>query len=192
MNTLSRFCRVAAASVLCAVPRMVLAQADAPPAPAPRYAPAYTENRLQVLTVPADSLHFEERRPRVWGAIMELGLPSGAVATLVVFADGTTSLYSSAGGGILGVGQQRGVRGLSDAFLRAAQRANGVLEDAPAEDFPFPSPGRVRFYLRTNGGVRTGEAGEEELKGGRHRLSALFNAGQSVLDEVRPRRQPTP
>jgi hypothetical protein len=195
MKTRSRLSlALVALAAACVLPRAAAAQADAAEAPAEagRLSPAYTQNRTQVLTVHADSLAWEGRRPRVWGAIMEMETPSGGMATLVVFADGTTSLYSSAGGGIVGVGQQRGVRGLSDAFLRQAGRANGGLEDATGAEYPHPESGRVRFYLRTSTGVRTAEAGEAELRAGRHPLSALFTAGHAVLDEIRPRRAATP
>jgi hypothetical protein len=194
MHTLARLCSAAGFAAICLFPRAALAQAAevAATAPRPRLSPTYMEMRQQAVTVPGDSLHFERRRPRVWGAVMELGLASGGVATLVVYADGTTSLYSSAGGGILGAGQLRGVRGTSDAFLRAAQPHHATFEAAPQGELPYPDPGRVRFYLRTNAGIRTAEAGEDELKTGSHRLSPLFRAAQAVLDELRPRRQDPP
>src|SRR5689334_9394559 len=43
------------------------------------------------------------RLPRVWAVLMETGYP-GAVATLAALADGTTSLYLSSGGGMIGAG----------------------------------------------------------------------------------------
>jgi hypothetical protein len=191
MNALSRLFSAAAIAALCAVPRAALSQAaEADPPTGPRHSPVYLQMRGEALSIPPEQLAFERgRRPRVWGAIMELGLASGGVATLVVYADGTTSLYSSAGGGILGVGSQSGVRDASDAFLQAAQPLHAALEAVPGGELPLPAPGRVRFYLRTNAGVRTAEAGEDELKAGGHRLTALFTTGQAVLDEVRPRRQ---
>ena len=44
-----------------------------------------------------------ERFPNVFGVVMDMTYPSG-VATLVTFADGTASLYTSTGGGIIGGG----------------------------------------------------------------------------------------
>ncbi len=44
----------------------------------------------------------------VWGALMETGYPRGT-ATLVALADGTTSLYLSGGGGIIGGGSHEAV-----------------------------------------------------------------------------------
>lgn len=186
MRTLSRLVPAAAAIVLLGIaPRAAAAQAaDSAPSGGAQHSPVYGEMRQQALTTSPDELEFEGRRPRVWGSMMELGLPSGHVATLVVFADGTTSLYSSAGGGIVGSGSQRTVRRASDEFLEAATAANRGMADAA--ESPIPAPGRVRFYLHTNAGLRTAEAGEEELKAGTHALSALYAAGQAVLTQVRP------
>jgi hypothetical protein len=198
MNALSRLWpALAAAALLSAAPAAAQAQAAADEqASGARHSPAYTQLRQQALTMTANELELERGRPpRLWGAIMELGLPSGAVATLVVFVDGTTSLYSSAGGGIVGAGAQRVVRNASEEFLEAAEGANrSMAAHASAEEFPHPAPGRVRFYLRTTGGVRTAEAGEDELKAGSHALSSLYTAGQGVLAQVRPlnTNQPNP
>lgn len=179
-------CSAAAAALALAgvVPRGAAAQAaEAGPA-APQHSPVFSQMRQEALTAPPEEMQFEGRRPRVWGSVMELGLPTGRVATLVVFADGTTSLLSSAGGGIVGSGSQRTVRRASDEFLEEAAEANRGMADAA--ESPLPAPGRVRFYLRTNAGLRTAEAGEDELKAGGHALSELYTAGQAVLAQVRP------
>jgi hypothetical protein len=175
----------AALALLGTVPQGLAAQAaPADPAAATQHSPVYSQMRQEALTGSPDDLQFEGRRPRVWGSVMELGLASGRVATLVVFADGTTSLLSSAGGGIVGSGSQRTVRRASEEFLEEA--AEAVRGTAEAAESPLPGPGRVRFYLRTNGGLRTAEAGEDELKAGGHALSELYAAGQAVLQQVRP------
>lgn len=185
MRTLSRLFPAAAAFVFLGIaPRAAAAQAADSARSGAQHSPVYGEMRQQALTTSPDELEFEGRRPRVWGSMMELGLSSGHVATLVVFADGTTSLYSSAGGGIVGSGSQRTVRLASDEFMEAATAANRGMTDAA--ESPIPAPGRVRFYLRTNAGLRTAEAGEVELKAGTHALSALYTAGQAVLTQVRP------
>jgi hypothetical protein len=185
MSAFSRLWPAAAAlALLSIVPRAAAAQAAEAEAPGSQHSPVYGQMRQEALTTPPEELEFERRWPRVWGSLMELGLPSGAVATLVVFADGTTSLYSSAGGGIVGSGSQRTVRQASEAFMQAATAANRGFADAA--ESPLPAPGRVRFYLRTTGGLRTAEAGEAELKAGGHALSALYTAGQAVLAQVRP------
>src|SRR6185436_11866145 len=74
--------------------------------------------RAQAFAIgPADlELAPTPSRPRVWGAIMELGYPTG-IATLLSIAEGTTSLYFSNGGGIVGAGEHANVREAAEVFL---------------------------------------------------------------------------
>ena len=119
---------------------------------------------------------------------METGYPI-AVASLVAIADGTTSLYLSNGGGVIGAGAHKKVRDASARFI--------ALVDAHADDFtvtdthPLPKLGRVRFYVRTFDDVRTLEADERELGEGRHALSQVFHAGHAVIAAVREASPPT-
>jgi hypothetical protein len=192
MRAFSRLWPAAAAlAVLGAFPIGAAAQAAAEEPAATQHSPVYAQMRQEALSIAPDQLDFEGRRPRVWGAVMEVASASGHIATLVAFADGTTSLYSSAGGGIVGSGGQAQVRRTSDAFLQAAAAAHRGMTDITGE-YPLPAAGRVRFYLRTNAGLRTAEATEDELKAGSHALSALYTAGRAVLVEVRPLSGQTP
>jgi hypothetical protein len=118
----------------------------------------------------------------VWAVLMETGYPE-AVASLITVADGTTSLYFSNGGGIVGAGQHPSVRESAERFLTLVDAQVGQL--AVADEHPLPNVGRVRFYARTFTGVRTAEATERELGEGRHLLSPLFYAGHAVITAVR-------
>lgn len=192
MRTLHRLWPAAiTAALLAAFPDGAAAQAPGVD-DAPRVSSAYTRLRNEALTVSPDSLEFDGRPPRVWGAVMDVWTPSGDVTTVVVFADGTTSLFSSDGRGIVGAGSQRAVRRASGAFLDAAEAGSRAMAEVAAGPFPLPPAGRVRFFLRTSAGVRGAEAGEAELQAGHHPLSALYAAGQGVLRQVRPLSQYTP
>ena len=119
---------------------------------------------------------------RVWAVVMDTAFPEG-VASLVVVADGTTSLYTSTGGGTIGAGAHEHVAAASRAFL---DRVDGALDLlVPASSFPLPSTGRVRFCVLTFDGGRTAEADEQDLGEGRHPLSGVFLAGHDVLTELR-------
>lgn len=120
--------------------------------------------------------------PNVWGVIMETGFPEG-LATLVVLADGTTSLYLGHGGGGLNLGLYASVRVASARFLAAAERYHTKLE--PTDSFPYPDIGRVKFYVRTFSGVLFAEEDEEELSNKDHMLADLFYAGHEILTEYR-------
>jgi hypothetical protein len=121
-------------------------------------------------------------KPRVWGVLMEIGDPEG-VATLVVLADGTTSLYLGHGGGVIGAGEHANVRRAAEAFLVKADAERPLL--SPVQAFPLPEVGRVTFYFLTYSGVMAADALEDDLGYNRHRLSSLFHAGHAVITEVR-------
>ena len=119
---------------------------------------------------------------RVWAVVMDTAFPEG-VASLVVVADGTTSLYTSTGGGTIGAGTHENVALASRAFL---DRVDGALDLlVPASAFPLPTTGRVRFCVLTFDGGRTAEADEQDLGESRHPLSGVFHAGHDVLTELR-------
>ena len=118
----------------------------------------------------------------VWAVLMETGYAE-AVASLVTIADGTTSLYFSNGGGIIGAGQHASVRTAADAFIAATNM--NVDQLAPTADHPLPGVGRVRFYARTFDGLLSAEVPENDLGENRHALSPLFYAGQAVITAVR-------
>ncbi|HVE79651.1 MAG TPA: hypothetical protein VNA89_12340 [Gemmatimonadaceae bacterium] len=152
--------------------------------PPPDPAQVASSLRGQALAVAAADLGLTPtpEHAHVWGVLMETAYPE-MVATLVALADGTTSLYLSGGGGIIGAGGHARVRAAAAAFLTAAEVHLGDF--APARGTPLPEPGRVRFYLRTFAGTLTAEADEQELGYRRHPLSPVFHAGHGVITAVR-------
>src|SRR5690349_8681240 len=104
--------------------------------------------RQQALTVAAADLGLGPTadHTQVWGVVMETGYQE-AVATLVVFGEGTTSLYFSNGGGIIGAGEHDPVRAAGKILLSSADRYLDSFTAAAVT--PLPGVGRVRFYLRT-------------------------------------------
>ena len=142
------------------------------------------ELREQVLSLPASEAGISSApgHERVWSVLMETGYPK-AIVSLVTVADGTTSLYFSNGGGIIGAGQHPPVRAAADAFIAAANMYAEQL--APASEHPLPAVNRVRFYARTYDGLLTAEADERELGENRHPLSPLFHLGHAVIAAVR-------
>lgn len=109
--------------------------------------------REQAFTLPSEQVLPKDSRggAGVWCLIMETGYPN-AVASLVTFIDGTTSMYFSTGGGVIGAGQHAEVSEASKAFIAAA---NGYAKDfTTTAQHPLPSAGRVRFYARTLDGLK--------------------------------------
>ncbi len=140
--------------------------------------------REQALRVTASDLELvpTAARPHVWGAIMELGYPTG-IATLMSLAEGTTSLYFSNGGGVIGAGEHATVREAAEAFLDVVE--DHLAEFPSVDATPTPRIGRVRLYVRTFDGTRGVEAMEDELGRNLHPLSAVFHAGHAVITAIR-------
>jgi hypothetical protein len=147
--------------------------------------PAEVARRLreQVFSLPAYEAGVSPApgHEHVWSVLMETGYPE-AVASLVTIADGTTSLYFSSGGGVIGAGDHAAVREAAAVFIAAADaNVNAFL---PAAEHPLPDTGRVRFYVRTFDGLLTAEADEDDLGENRHHLSPLFHLGHAVIAAV--------
>lgn len=122
------------------------------------------------------------RFPHVYGVAMDW--PVGDItATVISASDGTASLYTTSSFGIIGGGYHADVR---KAALRLVSLANRHVGDAsPTSDYPYPAPGKVRFYFLTYDGVRTIETGLETIEAGSSPFRALFVAGQDVITELR-------
>jgi hypothetical protein len=115
-------------------------------------------------------------------AMMEM--PVGdAIASIVAVADGTVSLYTSSGGGVLGAGEYGAARAAGQRFLRAA--ADHAAWMTATTEFPLPAAGKVCFHVRTPDGDYTSEVAEDTLRARRDELAALYLAGQDVLSELR-------
>jgi hypothetical protein len=123
-----------------------------------------------------------KRFPRVWGVLFEQGM-GDAVATVVSLADGTTSLYTSTGGGVVGGGDRPGVAEATERFLDAVETSLDLT--TPIDTLPLPEPEEVRFNVLTFDGPRTVSARRAELGDHSHPLQPLFNAGHEVITQLR-------
>ena len=122
----------------------------------------------------------------VWGMVMETGFADGFF-TLVTLADGSTSLYFSSGGGMIGAGEYPAVRSAVGHYLTGAQYFFDRAE--PVEQYPRPAPGKVVFYFLGFDGIASYTASEHELGIGEDELSNLFYAAHGVIDEIRKIRE---
>ncbi len=140
--------------------------------------------RGQIFSTSAEDLRLSPTadHPHVWGALMEFGLPNG-VATIVAIADGTVSMYTSTGGGVIGAGAHEKVRAAASAYLATAEQMYSLFK--LTEVFPLAREGMVTFYLLAFDGRRIAEASDDELRTGRHALSELYENGQRVITAMR-------
>jgi hypothetical protein len=119
----------------------------------------------------------------VWGFVMDTAMSPEQWHCLVVFADGTTSLYTSATFGVIGAGTHLGVRAASDSLLVTA--GEHLDEFSPSSDTAIPPPGQVTLRALTFAGPRIVTAAEQELGHGRHQASPVFHAAHAVIAQIR-------
>lgn len=147
-------------------------------------AEVYVGLRRQALAVTREQLDPETASEgQVLGMLMETGYPE-AVATLVGLADGTTSMYFSNGGGMIGAGQHEDVAAATRRWLELGEQSLERLPQAAGE-LPLPDEGITQLVAVTETGLRAARAPEEELGGGGHPLSALFYAAHEVITAIR-------
>ena len=118
----------------------------------------------------------------VWGVVMETGLERGYY-TLVVLGDGSTSLYFSTGGGIIGAGTHEAVSRTSGEFIRVANQS--FEPAAPEGSIDPPVTGTTKFHFLTFGGRRSYTAPENALGLSHDTFASLFHAGQAVITAIR-------
>lgn len=142
----------------------------------------YNGLRSRILELDPASIGLE-RSAEVWGGMMELGLPA-YTATIVALADGTTSIYTSTGGAMLGGEAHDAVRVANLQFLGALEAALEHL--SPDPDAPLPATGEVTLRALTWDGRLAITAGsDQELGEGGHPLADAFVRGQDVITQMR-------
>jgi hypothetical protein len=144
----------------------------------------FTKLRAMALHLdPAEiGLPREPSSTPVWGAVMDTTY-AGGTATLVCLRDGTTSLYTSTGGGTIGGGGHEQIAEAAAIFLTALE---AQLDDlVETEDERLPPEGWVFLRALTYDGMRAVSALEDDLGYQRSPLSPVFFAAQDVLTQLR-------
>lgn len=132
---------------------------------------------------PADAGLSGDGQPGgVWGVVYELGLPAATV-TVIALADGTTSLYTTGGFGIIGGGAHPAVVVANRKLREAAAEQLGAFR--PDVGTAPPGPDDVRVRALTTGGRRVADAAQADLLDGTHPLADLFFAGHAVISQLR-------
>ena len=139
--------------------------------------------RKQALELEPDAIELAGvDQSDVIAILMETGYPE-AVATLVAVTDGTSSVYFSNGGGIIGGGEHQSVRDVTKSFIALAH--DYISKASAATAYPLPRKEYVRFYIVTAGAIHTVEALEDDLGNERHVFSPLFLKGHELITSIR-------
>jgi hypothetical protein len=141
------------------------------------------ELRLKMLAAPSEmDLKPTSEFPRVCGVLMDWPIDQGTV-TVVSLSTGDASIYSTGTFGVFGGIGHATVRIAATNFVKLADKYYD--QATPTNDYPYPKPGLVRFYLVGFNGVRTIEADLNSLRNGRDKYSDLYMQGQQVITEMR-------
>jgi len=147
----------------------------------PADAPALRAKLLRAK--PADfGLAATPELPRVWGAMMEMRI-GAADASLVVVAEGSTSLYFSTGGGVIGGGEHESVRAANRKLLGVIEK---LFPAFVAREVPVPVLiGAVSFAVFTYDGLRAARDTEERLRQKKSPLWPAYYIGQEIITALR-------
>jgi hypothetical protein len=146
--------------------------------------PTYLALRARLLATTPETLGLvpTERLPRVWAVLADLRA-GGGIVTVVTVADGTTSLYTSRGGGIIGAGTRPAVAAASARLLEACEAG---LDRIPAvSEAALPPRGRVAWTVLTRAGMRRLTAREPSPADGQELALTLFLATHDVIAALR-------
>jgi hypothetical protein len=109
---------------------------------------------------------------------------STRTATIVAYADGTASIYTSNGGGYLGGSQKYpAIREAAVKMLAAGRQAQSKMQIT--KQFPLPEQNEIAFYVVTDSGIYTARVPQEEFRKSTHPLTELYAASQQVITQYR-------
>ncbi|MGH2492859.1 MAG: hypothetical protein ACRDF9_15290 [Candidatus Limnocylindria bacterium] len=120
--------------------------------------------------------------PHVWATLIEMRM-SGVMVSLAAVADGTTSLYFSNGGGIIGGGGHESVRAANRKLLTFVE--TGLDLFVPLERPLEVVDAAVSFAVLTYEGLRGARDEEVKLKERRSPLWPAFYLGHDVIAALR-------
>ena len=119
---------------------------------------------------------------QVVGLVVDLPAVRGT-ATFVTLADGTTSLYASAGGGTLGAGEHDDVRRTAAALLELVGAQLGAFSAGSRPELPAADV--VRFHVLVAGAPRYADVPRDAFFGVQpHPLAEVVAATNAVLGSM--------
>jgi hypothetical protein len=143
----------------------------------------YLDLRDMALSATAESLGLElSNNAEAFGVVIDVAVEGGS-ATFTAFRSGDASMYTSAGGGMIGGGSHEKVSEAAIALVEKASEATPRL--TPTADRALPLPNRVRFYVLTNGAKFFAEDSDENFFTAEGKFADLFLAANNLITELR-------
>jgi hypothetical protein len=119
----------------------------------------------------------------VYAVILDMGFGEGTTATIFAAADGTASMYTSTGGGVIGAGQRHSVASVSKALVAEAERSRSLL--SPGWDDTPLGDGEVRLIaLAAPEALAASGSGDSWIADGSP-MQPLFAAANDLIYQIR-------
>lgn len=145
---------------------------------------------MLVTAKPSDfRIEPDSELPHVWAALMEMRM-GGVIVSLAAVREGTTSLYFSNGGGIIGGGGHESVRSANRELLVFVESELALF--VPVERPLEVIDAAVSFAVLTHEGMRGARDEEVKLKERRSPLWPAFYLGHAVITALRLTEQKSP
>lgn len=118
---------------------------------------------------------------RVLGVVGELGFGLGS-ALVYGLEDGSASMYTSTGGGMIGAGDEKAVRKAVKELIEAGSEV--VTRIPPAESPALPNEGDIHFVILTPGGLRATKAKKDQVGKTKHPLRRLYIFWNNLVTQL--------
>ena len=152
--------------------------------PPPKKTPAEVmrEIRLKVLSMPPSQMSRKPTPefPHVDGIIMDWPIQATTVS-LMASSVGDGSIYTTGTFGVFGGIGYDNVRSSAQELVKLAEKY--YSEATPTKEYPYPTSGRIFFYLICYDGVRVIDSDASTLNA-KGKYSDLFAQAQVVIKEL--------
>jgi hypothetical protein len=119
--------------------------------------------------------------PHVWGVVIDIPRDAEWV-TIIALGDGSTSMYTSVGGGTIGAGEHEVVRRANEQLLEVIEiEALAHLDPDPGT---HPPPGFVRFHVLGPGDLNGVDVPESAFWGEAQGGDNLVDAAQYLIHTI--------
>jgi hypothetical protein len=121
----------------------------------------YPSFRARIFEVTAENLGLDtiaENEPFAFFTEFRI---EGIIITIVVFLDGSVSIYFETGMMMIGGGEHQQIRDIGFELLKTCHELEGVLQDDKKLD--HPKKDQVKFFIRTKQGTKSCVIKEKHL-----------------------------
>lgn len=109
---------------------------------------------------------------QVYGVIMDVGLSDDFIISITAFATGESSLRTTIGGGVIGLGSNEYIAEHAKQIVSSAQSL--VKTTRSINNHNMPKSNRVYFYFLTTSGLMLSESTVEEVDNQIHPFHEMF------------------